>query len=95
MDWVDDCLVLPMAFRKMKIDPNGIPYLNHDLTTCISQLALRAEELGEPNTAIVLHALAGHRVVCADMAMALTAREQALLLKTVVEALNKPKNPSL
>jgi len=91
-----DCsVVLQMAFRKMKTDSNGIPYLDQDLTTCISQLATRAEELGENNTAIVLHTLAGHRVVCADLALALVAREQALLLKAVVEALNKPKDPSL
>jgi len=60
--------------------------LNKDITECIRQLAERAEELGEKNTAIVLFTLAGHRVIRADAALAYTAAQQARLMKDALEA---------
>lgn len=80
----------------MKTDSDGLPHLDKDLTTCIVQLAKRAEELNEPNTAIVLFTLAGQRSILADAALALVAREQAIILQASISAaLNKPKDTSL
>lgn len=69
--------------------------LNEDITTCIAQLAQRASELGEENTAVVLFTLAGHRTIRADYAMAIVASEQALILSSVITTLNgAPKPPT-
>lgn len=56
------------------------PLRDKDITTCITQLAARARELGEDDTFIVLATLAGHRVVGADHAMAISAGTQAAFL---------------
>jgi hypothetical protein len=59
--------------------------LNSDITSCLQQLAERAEEIGERNTAIVLLALCSHRLVTADLAMALTAQDQFSLLQLILK----------
>lgn len=66
--------------------------LNADITTCISQLAERAEELGEVSTAVVLFSLAGHRVVKADRVLAIVAAAQAQALKDHIDKSENQNN---
>lgn len=84
-----------MTFDKINFMIEPTKALNQDITNCLNQLALRAEELGEKNTAVVLHTLVAHRIMLVDSAMAVVAGKQAILLNDVIIALNKPKDSSL
>lgn len=77
-----------MASREMSNTPLT-PLRDEQLTTCITQLAERALELQEPQTAVVLFALAGHRIVGVDYVMALTANAHSIALR---EKINENKN---
>ncbi len=66
--------------------------LNASLTQCISDLAARAEEIGENNTAIVLFALAGHRALRADAVMAVTAQAQAKYMAEILKKTTEDKD---
>ena len=54
--------------------------MDHNITECIRQLAERAEELGETNTAIVLYTLSGQLILNCDFVLATAAKEQSTKL---------------
>ena len=55
------------------------------LTDCITQLAERALELGEPNTAGILFSLVAHRLLSSDKTLAAVVAVQTENLRAIID----------